>query len=394
MFACLVSSSYSDTTEQYSLTVLPDENSQLVRQQSVFDVNELVKSVRHLSSHSDMAYYATVAYKAVTSFQDKALGIYQDVKQMNEKSRSVFNDFNLGSKVVLEDLKRAYNHLSNNEKDEADGIIKGVSRKASDFAIQSEELYREAENSREKVRGVLTDVFNSKDDQNKQKSAITGQIQSLEANKARVMAEKDNAQRSAAESRRNADQARQDADNEKKKKKKKCKGIFGKVKCAFTKDKVKKYEKRERSYRDEERKHLDQLRAHENKYREAEAALNQVTSKLNELQNQIRSLDETANGLQQLINEYNSVTVGFQEYHAYWKDMSNRCQSLQTDASKEQLTSLSFQREAVEVYVQWLALQRESQLYLDLAKNVPNSLPGKTSADEARAKMKLIKDEL
>ena len=329
-----------------------------------------------------MAYYTTIAYEA-TLFQETALSICKDVIHLQTKAQSTFISLSAESKTILEDLK--------NEKSDMTNVIKEISKKSGTFAVQTKELHDEAANHRERVREVLKQVFSNKDAQNKEISSINSQVQSLHVQKAGIESAKQNAQRLSQESKQRAEQAKNDADHERKKKKKKCRGLLGKVKCTLAKavniNLVKKHEKREKSYRDEERKHLNEVRAQENNYRKAEADLNQVITKLNELQKQIGSLEETANGLQRLIDEYNFVTVAFQDSHRYWVDTSGRLQDLQ----KEQLMLPSVQDQ---LYAQWLQLQKESQLYLDLAKNLPGPLPSKLAAGEARHKMHLIKDEL
>ena len=384
--------------EPYSFTHLPDAKS-IDSYQTIVNATILANNFRQLAKYASIAFYTTVAH-ANTPLQEKTQAIYHNVIALHSKFSSTFTDFKTKSEGSLKQLKLAFDHLLQEEQDEAHRIINTINEQSITLAKQSNELHQEADTERDKVSIILQQIYESKGEQEKMRQNIQQQLEELEANKRRYEAEKQNAENAAADSQKRAEQARQDAEHEKKKKKKKCKG-WKKIKCklasAVNINLVKKYEKREKQYRKEQQDHLNQVQQQQEKYKQAQDKVTQTMNSLSQLQQQIVFLDEAVNRLKMTLEEFTNLAVSMQDATVFWQDMEDRCQNLKqiiVSSDKDYLVSLQFQTQAIEVYKKWMIINLESSTYLEQVKEIEMAPVKSSSADEAKKIVKQLKDEL
>ena len=335
-----------------------------------------------------MGFYAAAAHE--TGFKDKALSIHGDVSSLQDCSISAFQKFDETSKRALTNLQEAFEHISDSEEGKAHELLDEVGRQANDLVKEAKNIELQAGAGRDKVSSLLEEIYSSRGEREKEKTIIEAQEQELQAQKARTETDLRNAQAAAAESRRQADQARQDADHEKRKKKKKCKG-WKKLKCKLAKavnwNLVGKYEKREKSLRQEAERHLARAREQQQNAATASSQLQQLANKLNEAREKIKSIENTAQGLMDIITNYNGLTVTLQTVSTAWEDVSNNCVDLKKRVTdKAAVATPSFQKQAITLYAQWLSLSKASRYFLSEVKPI--------EAIGADAQNKMKKDEL
>lgn len=145
-----------DCQENFSLTTIPGENTNLVKRQqkklsAELDLNRLITN---LNNSSTLLY---IAYNALsgTPVQSKVSGLQNDLSQLCAKSQIAMNDISLGADNVLRQLPMIYKMLMSGKATAAMKILATCSVCAGKMADTSEELAREFETMTGKTQVAL-----------------------------------------------------------------------------------------------------------------------------------------------------------------------------------------------------------------------------------------------
>ncbi|XP_019858732.1 PREDICTED: uncharacterized protein LOC109586962 [Amphimedon queenslandica] len=361
---------------KYSLTNLPTKDSSLVYLvpwTGWIDDKALTNTFNDLGIGANMGFYTAVAYK--TEFKDKAQSIRNDIISLQVATILTFQKFEEKSNEALKKLHVAFEHISDDREGEAHIILLDeVGSLANDLAKEARDIELQASTGRDKVSSLLKEIYSSRGELKNKKNEIEKQEQRLQAQKARTETDLRNAQAAAAESQRQADQARYNADHEKRKKEEKCEGwkfLICTLARAINWNLVEEYEIKERFHRREAEHHLARAREQQQKAARAFSQLQQLANKLNEAREKIKSNENIAQGLQDIICNYNGLTVTLQTFSTAWEDVSNNCADLKKRVTdKAAVAAPSFQKQAITLYAQWLSLGISSKSVLNEIKPI------------------------
>ena len=339
-----------------------------------------------------MGFYIAVAYK--TEFKDKAQSIHNDIILLQNATILTFQKFKEKSREALQKLQVAFEHVSDDKEGKAHELLDEVGSLANDLAKEARDIELQARADHDKVSSLLQQIYNSRSELKNKKDKIKKQEQKLQAEKAHTETDIRNTKAAADRSQRQAGQARYDADHEKRKKEEKCEGwksLICTLARAINWNLVEEYEIKERSLRWEAERHSARAREQQQNVARASSKLQQLENELNEVQEKMKSNDNTAQGLMDIITNYNGLTATLQTFSTAWEDVSNNCVDLKKRVTdKAAVATPLFQKQAITLYAQWLSLSKASKSVLSEIKQI-KAIEGTITPTDAQNKIKKIK---
>ena len=376
---------------EYSLTNLPTSSSAVVlsEQNSLLgsvDFGALAKDFRKLSVLAEDASRESTAF-GDGPLQNHVHGLKNDVSALLVKSTKTVAKFMETTEVALQQLTTVFKDLSDNHGDNSLEVLRKVSVLAEDMAKLSEGLHADSETDRQSAQNVLEEVMTAKGVVEQKRSQLESKRKELQISKSRM----EELQRSALEAERKAQemarQAEEEAARARKKKKKKKKGIKKIVHAvgkAVGHDNTEKYKKQEAAAREEQGKFNEQSKVHHDQYMRAVREAEGLEKEIRSVQFDTGRASSTIGTLHNLVGTFKSLSTTTRKVVDFWKNLQLYCQDLQNPVVMRDVeevgshsadhvtvwTSPAFQARAVRLYSQWLVLQGECLVYMDVSHQI------------------------
>ena len=402
--------------ESYSVLEKPPIDSLLVEEAHedvtiTINLYEMPRDMLLVAKFLQVAENGLVSYPAI---QGKVKMSQIQILQLTDKSQVVISDFARASSRVIDSLESTHYHLYNGNIEMATKMYASIAKEAEEMAETARTLSRKYDEEVQKLKDILTETYNMKQENLKKKSdleaekgKLTSSIKKLEELKNQAQ-EKFEKMESLFNEAKQSEKDALEAEN-----------VFVKVINGITSWLFPNYNflYMERNndaaiaFQAAKFKYFEEVE----KVRDAKSAviaeIAELTKNMANIGDVQKLADEAIESLQGVISGLTSVVADFSKIATFWDEMSVHLKDLQKEEQLKNALSLKdenererivnsndFKKALLNHFAKWIAMHEMTKFFRHIMKPVRDELEnivrGNLNEEESRKNMEKISKEL